>query len=288
MTVNESNSRPQGGKVDLQDEKIHWDLSESLSYGQYLHLEQLLDCQYPQSGEHDEMLFIIIHQTSELWMKLMLHELDSARHLIAQDKLDRVFKMLSRVQRIQEQLIQSWNVLATMTPHDYMAFRDKLGQSSGFQSHQYRLLEFCLGNKNEQLIEVHRSSPVIYRELQQALAKPGIYDESLRLMARRGLTLPLEITERDWREPHQAHPAVEAAWLEIYRDIETYWDFYELGEKLVDIEQKFQQWRFSHVKTVERIIGYKRGTGGSAGVAYLVKALDLCFFPELWTVRTQV
>ena len=276
------------GKVNLDDEAIHWDISTSLSYSQYLQLDSLLSCQQPLSAEHDEMLFIIIHQTSELWMKLMLHELDQARYSIANDALDSAFKMLSRVQRIQEQLIQSWNVLATMTPHDYMAFRDTLGSSSGFQSHQYRLLEFCLGNKNAQMIEVHHSSPDIYQTLQQALAQPSIYDQSLRLLAQRGFALPEAITERDWREPHQAHPKVEAAWLAVYRDIETYWDFYELGEKLVDIEQRFQQWRFSHMKTVERIIGHRRGTGGSAGVAYLVKALDLCFFPELWSVRTQV
>lgn len=234
------------------------------------------------------MLFIVIHQTSELWMKVMLHELNAARRLITRDKLDLAFKMLSRVQRIQEQLIQSWNVLSTMTPHDYLAFRHVLGHASGFQSYQYRLLEFCLGNKNAELIEVHRSTARVYELLQQALATPSIYDESLRLMARRGFALPAQVIERDWREPYAAHAAVETAWQTVYRDIQSHWDFYELGEKLVDIEQKFQQWRFSHMKTVERIIGHKRGTGGSAGVAYLVKALDLCFFPELWSVRTQV
>ena len=234
------------------------------------------------------MLFIVIHQSAELWMKVMLHELNAARRLIAQDQLDLVFKMLSRVQRVQEQLIQSWNVLSTMTPHDYLAFRDKLGRASGFQSYQYRQLEFCLGNKNADMITVHRSAPDVYQTLQQALATPSIYDESLRLLSRNGFDLPAEITDRDWREPYAPHPAVEAAWRGVYQDINSYWNFYELGEKLVDIEQKFQQWRFSHMKTVERIIGYKAGTGGSAGVAYLVKALELCFFPELWTVRTQV
>lgn len=272
-------------QVDLDDEAIHWDLSRSMSYGQYLGLGQLLDAQRPLSEAPDEMLFIIIHQVSELWMKLMLHELTQACGLIRADRLDPVFKLLSRVQRVQEQTILAWNVLATMTPHDYAAFRGRLGQSSGFQSYQYRLLEFCLGNKNARMIDVHRSNPKVYDRLQIALAEPSIYDECLRLMARRGFALPAEVNERDWRQPYRSRPEVEAAWLKVYRDIDTYWDFYELGEKLVDIEQKFQQWRFSHMKTVERIIGSRPGTGGSAGVAYLVKALELRFFPELWSVR---
>ncbi|MFO1351648.1 MAG: tryptophan 2,3-dioxygenase [Gammaproteobacteria bacterium] len=277
---------PPASKVDLRGEAIHWDLGQSLSYSQYLHLDRLLDCQKPLSTAHDEVLFIVIHQTSEIWMKLMLHELGAARALIAGDLLDPVFKMLARVQRIQEQLIQSWNILATMTPHDYLSFRNKLGHSSGFQSYQYRLLEFCLGNKNAQMIEVHRNEPKIYQDLQAALATPSLYDETLLLMARRGFAIPAEITGRDWREPHVFHPKVEEAWLAVYRAADTYWDCYELAEKLVDIEQKFQQWRFSHMKTVERIIGHKRGTGGSAGVDYLAKALELRFFPELWSVRT--
>ena len=274
------------GAVDLSGEKIHWD--QEMSYGQYLALDQLLAAQKPQSGEHDEMLFIIIHQASELWMKLSIHELGAALANIRNDNLRPAFKMLSRIARIQEQLLQSWEVLSTMTPFDYLRFRDKLGKSSGFQSYQYRLMEFTIGNKNARTIEAHRAHPEIYERLKAALHAPSLYDETLKLLARRGFDLPPETLNRDWSQPYEPSAQVEAAWLKVYRNVSDYWDIYELAEKLVDLEYHFQQWRFTHMKTVERIIGHKQGTGGTSGVSYLNKALDLRFFPELWTVRTAI
>lgn len=276
------------GAVDLTGEEIHWDLEGGMSYGSYLALDRLLTSQRPVSGHHDETLFIIIHQVSELWMKLSLHELEAVARQIRADDLDPAFKMLARVSRIQGQLIQSWDVLATMTPFDYSAFRDALGRSSGFQSFQYRELEFALGNKNRELIEVHRSSPAAYERLKAHLEAPSIYDETLRMLKRRGFDIPDDRVERDWAAPYEPSPEVEAVWLAVYRDVQTYWDLYELAEKLVDLEYKFQQWRYSHMITVERIIGHKRGTGGTSGVSYLRKALELRFFPELWTVRTSI
>ena len=267
-------------------EAIHWD--QDISYGQYLDLEPLLACQNPLSKEHDELLFIVIHQVSELWIKLCLHEAHGAAAYIQQDNLSPAFKMLSRVSRIQEQLIKAWEVLVTMTPADYASFRDSLGQSSGFQSYQYREIEFLLGNKNAKLIEAHRSSPRHYQKLQKALNTPSLYDIALQLLARRGFAIPQEKIERDWSIPYTASSEVEAAWSAIYYNSQKHWDLYELAEKLVDIEFNFQRWRFNHMKTVERIIGYRRGTGGTAGVNYLVKALDLQFFPELWSVRTSI
>ena len=267
-------------------EAIHWD--QDISYGQYLDLEPLLACQNPLSKEHDELLFIVIHQVSELWIKLCLHEAHGAAAYIQQDNLSPAFKMLSRVSRIQEQLIKAWEVLVTMTPADYASFRDSLGQSSGFQSYQYREIEFLLGNKNAKLIEAHRSSPRHYQKLQKALNAPSLYDIALQLLARRGFAIPQEKIERDWSIPYTASSEVEAAWSTIYHNSQKHWDLYELAEKLVDIEFNFQRWRFNHMKTVERIIGYRRGTGGTAGVNYLVKALDLQFFPELWSVRTSI
>lgn len=274
------------GAVDLSGEKIHWD--QEMSYGQYLALDQILSAQKPQSSEHDEMLFILIHQTSELWMKLSIHELLAAIDNIRADNLRPAFKMLSRIARIQTQLLQSWEVLATMTPFDYMRFRDELGKSSGFQSYQYRMIEFTIGNKNARMIDAHRAHPEIYGMLKATLNAPSLYDETLKLLARRGFDIPAAKLERDWSTPYQPSPEVEAAWLKIYRNAGEYWDIYELAEKLVDLEYHFQQWRFAHMKTVERIIGFKQGTGGTAGVSYLVKALDLKFFPELWTVRTAI
>ncbi|MCB8890056.1 tryptophan 2,3-dioxygenase [Vreelandella malpeensis] len=270
----------------VDGEAIHWD--QDLSYGQYLDLEPLLACQNPASKEHDELLFIVIHQVSELWIKLCLHEAHGAAANIDADDLSPAFKMLSRVARIQEQLIKAWEVLVTMTPADYASFRDSLGQSSGFQSYQYREIEFLLGNKNAKMIEAHRERPKDYQKLQEALAAPSLYDVTLKLLARRGFAIPAEKIERDWRDPYTACPEVEAAWAEVYRHSERHWDLYELAEKLVDVEFNFQRWRFNHMKTVERIIGYRRGTGGTAGVNYLVKALDLQFFPELWSVRTSI
>jgi tryptophan 2,3-dioxygenase len=267
---------------------IHWNLERSLSYGQYLQLDKVLGAQRPLSGQHDEMLFIVIHQASELWLKLCLHELAATRAQIRADDLEPAFKMLSRVARAQAQMIQSWDVLGTMTPADYMRFRDSLGQSSGFQSWQYRLLEFMLGNKDAKLIEVHSSDPPNHALLGRELAIPSLYDETLKLLVRRGFAIPRERIERDWTKSYEAHPAVEAAWLAIYRDSNAHWDLYELAEKLVDLEYRLQQWRFAHLKTVERIIGFKRGTGGSTGVGYLEHVLKRGFFPELISLRTSI
>lgn len=276
------------GAVDLSGEGIHWDPEGGMTYGSYLELDRILSSQIPVSKHHDEMLFIVIHQVTELWMKLSLHELTGVLRQIQSDELGPAFKMLSRVARIQGQLILSWDVLSTMTPLDFSSFRDQLQQSSGFQSYQYRTLEFTLGNKNRELIEVHRRDPAIYQQLKETLEKPSVYDETLRMLARRGFEIPSTHVERDWSDPYQPHPEVEAAWLKVYRDVDTHWDLYELAEKFVDLEHKFQQWRFAHMKTVERIIGGKRGTGGSSGVSYLQKALNLKFFPELWSVRTSI
>ena len=274
--------------VDLSDEEIHWDLTHSLSYSQYLGLDKLLDAQRPLSYEHDEMLFIIIHQVSELWMKLCLHELNTVVDCVRRDDLGPTFKRLARVSTIQQQLLQAWDVLATITPYDYSAFRNTLGRSSGFQSVQYRLLEFLIGNKNAELIEVFRADPPAYEMLERALRAPSLYDEVLRLLSRRGLDVPPQAIDRDFSLPYQASKQVAAAWLSVYHNSVKEWDLYELAERLVDLDYKFQLWRFTHVKTVERIIGYKRGSGGTSGVAYLTKALDLKFFPELWTIRTSM
>jgi tryptophan 2,3-dioxygenase len=274
--------------VDLSDEQVHWDLSEALSYAQYLNLDKLLNAQHPLSYQHDEMLFIIIHQVSELWMKLCLHELTATRECIRRDDLGPTFKMLSRVSTIQQQLLQSWDVLATITPYDYSAFRNTLGKSSGFQSAQYRMLEFLIGNKNADAIKVFRNDPDAYEMLERALSAPSVYDEVLRLLSRRGFDLPAEIIYRDFSLPYQASKPVAAAWLSVYHNSEKEWELYELAERLVDLDYKFQLWRFAHVKTVERIIGNKRGTGGTGGVSYLTKALELKFFPELWSIRTSM
>lgn len=274
--------------VDVSGESIHWDLQGKVTYGGYLDLEKLLACQHPRSGEHDEMLFIIIHQASELWMKLSFHEISAAMRHIRADDLDPAMKMLTRMSRIQENLIQSWSVLSTLTPADYEKFREALGTGSGFQSYQYRMLEYALGNKNDALMEVHRHDAGVYASLRKVLEAPSLYDEALLLLSRRGFKLPKSVTARDWTKPYEPGDAVQAAWLEVYRNTEKYWDLYYLAEKLVDLEDAFQQWRFRHLKTVERIIGFKRGTGGSSGAPYLRKALDLRFFPELWTLRTEI
>ncbi len=264
-------------------EQIH--ARPDISYGQYLGLDQLLSAQNPRSPEHDELLFIIIHQASELWLKLSIHELSAARAHIAQDDLGPAFKMIARVSRIQAQLIQSWDVLATMTPSDYALIRPHLGQSSGFQSHQYRMLEFLMGAKDPEMLRVHEGTPA-HATLLTELAAPSLYDECVRLLARRGSPIAPEILARDLTKPHVAHASVTAAWSEVYRDPDAFWDLYELAEKLVDLEFRFQQWRFAHLKTVERIIGFQRGTGGSSGATYLARALSNSFFPELFQVRT--
>jgi tryptophan 2,3-dioxygenase len=274
--------------VDLSDEQVHWDLSKSLSYSQYLKLDRLLDAQQPLSHHHDEMLFITVHQASELWMKLCLHELTAVMTCVRRDDLDPSFKMLERVSRIQQQLLQSWEVLATITPSDYSAFRNALGTSSGFQSYQYRLLEFLIGNKNSRMIEVYRSDPAVFATLERALHAPSLYDETLRLLSSRGIDIPAPIIDRDFSQPYVASKQVAAAWLSVYHNSDKEWDLYELAEKLVDLDYRFQLWRFSHMKTVERIIGYKAGTGGTGGVSYLNKALEFKFFPELWTIRTSM
>lgn len=274
--------------VDLSDEHVFWDLSESLSYGQYLNLDKLLKAQHPLSYQHDEMLFITIHQVSELWMKLCLHELNATLACVRRDDLGPTFKMLARVSTIQQQLLQSWDVLATITPSDYSAFRNSLGKSSGFQSWQYRMLEFLIGNKNAELIKVFRADPEIYEQMERALRAPSLYDEVLRLLSRRGFDLPAHAIDRDFTQPYAASKQVAAAWLSVYHNSEKEWDLYQLAERLTDLDYKFQLWRFAHVKTVERIIGYKRGTGGTGGVSYLTKALELKFFPELWTIRTSM
>lgn len=274
--------------VDLSGEDIHWDPADGLSYGRYLQLDAITSAQNPLTDEHDEMMFIIIHQASELWMKLCLHELSAAIERVQSDQLRPAMKMLARVARVQEQLTQSWAVLATMTPSDYLRFRDKLGHSSGFQSWQYRCLEYRLGNKNAKMTRVFESEPEAKSHVMDALNAPSLYDETLRFAARQGHALPASITDRDWASPYVPSEPVEALWRAVYLDTETHWELYEFAEKLVDLEQKFQQWRFNHMKTVERIIGFRRGTGGSGGVSYLVKALELRLFPELWTVRTAL
>jgi tryptophan 2,3-dioxygenase len=262
----------------------HTDFSAAMSYGDYLQLDALLALQKPLSGEHDELLFVVIHQTAELWMKLALHELRLARAEIRAERLPPAFKALARVSRIQAQLIQSWDVLSTLTPADYARFRPALGRASGFQSWQYRLIEFLLGNKQAAMLAPHRHRA----DLHAALAAPSLYDEAIRLLARRGFAIDRSVLERDVRQPYRSDPSVRAAWLAIYRDTGRHWELYELAEELVDLEDWFQQWRFRHVTTVERIIGRKPGTGGTAGVAYLRKALDIRFFPELWEVRTEI
>jgi tryptophan 2,3-dioxygenase len=274
--------------VDLTDERVHWDLREQMSYGDYLALDRLLACQNPLTAEHDEVLFIIMHQASELWIKLCLHEIAGAIGAIRSGELGAAFKMFARVGRVQANLIQSWEILSTMTPFDYAAFRDALGKSSGFQSFQYRMLEFRLGNKNPDMARVFESHPHVAAQVNAALAEPSIYDESLALLSRRGFPVPPSKIERDFRKPYVTDPGVREAWRQVYRDVETHWDLYELAEKLVDLEYRFHLWRFSHMKTVERIIGGKTGTGGTSGVTYLKKALELRFYPELWDVRGEL
>ncbi len=264
------------------------DFSKDMSYGDYLHLDAVLSAQHPRSPEHNEMLFIVQHQTSELWMKLLLHELAAAVQCIKANKLGSAFKMLARVSKIMEQLVHAWDVLATMTPPEYSAIRPYLASSSGFQSWQYRQIEFMLGNKNAAMLKPHSHRPDLLAQVDAAWRAPSLYDESLRLLARRGLPIPTSHTERDWTQPYPASDAVEQAWLTVYRDPEHHWDLYQLGEELTDLEDAFRLWRFRHVTTVERIIGFKRGTGGTSGVGYLRKMLDVVLFPEIWRLRTDL
>ena len=272
----------------VRDERAQLDFSRDMSYSDYLHLDAVLSAQQPRSPDHNEMLFIVQHQTSELWMKLMLHELAAAVAHVARDELSPAFKMLARVSRILEQLVHAWDVLATMTPPEYSAIRPHLASSSGFQSWQYRCIEFMLGNKNAAMLKPHAHRPDLLAKVEAAYRAPSLYDEALRLLARRGLPLPADHVERDWTRPYAASDAVEQAWLTVYRDPDSHWDLYQLGEELVDLEDAFRLWRFRHVTTVERIIGFKRGTGGTSGVGYLRKMLDVVLFPELWKLRTDL
>lgn len=258
------------------------------SYGGYLWLDSLLSAQHPTTDAHDELLFIIQHQTSELWMKLAIHEIRAARDAISADELQPAFKMLTRVARIFEQLNAAWDVLRTMTPSEYTRFREGLGRSSGFQSYQYREIEFLVGHRQQSHLAVHADNASVHQRLSAIMTEPSLYDEALRLVSRSGLPLPSEVIERDLSGPHKPHPAVIDAWQQIYRAPETHWPLYELAEKLVDLEDYFRRWRFNHVTTVERIIGLKRGTGGTEGVAYLKRMLATELFPELWRVRTEL
>lgn len=272
----------------VHEERAQLDFSKSMSYGDYLQLDAILTAQKPLSPAHDEMLFIVQHQTSELWMKLMLHELRAAIGHIARDELPPAFKMLARVSKIMEQLVHAWDVLATMTPPEYSAMRPYLGQSSGFQSYQYRCIEFSMGNKNRAMLKPHEHRADLLEMVQAAYEAPSLYDEALRLMARRGIEVPASHTERDWTQPYAESEAVEQAWLTVYRNPEQHWDLYQLGEELTDLEDAFRLWRFRHVTTVERVIGFKRGTGGTGGVSYLRKMLDVVLFPEIWRLRTNL
>ena len=272
----------------VHDEKAQLDFSQSMSYGDYLQLDAILTAQKPLSPAHDELLFIVQHQTSELWMKLMLHELRAAIGHIAQDELQMAFKMLARVSKIMEQLVHAWDVLATMTPPEYTAMRPYLGQSSGFQSYQYRSIEFALGNKNRAMLKPHEHRADLLAQVQAAYEAPSLYDEALRLLARRGIPVPASHLERDWTQPYAESDGVEQAWLAVYRNPKEHWDLYQLGEELTDLEDAFRLWRFRHVTTVERVIGFKRGTGGTGGVSYLRKMLDVVLFPEIWRLRTAL
>jgi len=273
---------------DYLEAGIYTDFKGRMSYAQYLRLDLVLSAQVPVSDSHDEPLFIAIHQATELWLKLMRHEVLGATRAIAADDLQPAFKMLARVSRIQAQIIQSWDILSTLTPADYLAFRDRLGQASGFQSAGYRLLEFALGNRNRELLAPFRHDAATLAELEAALAAPGIYDEAVRLLSRSGFAVSGQVLDRDLAGAWIPDPSVLEAWRRVYGDVDRHWDLYQLAEKLVDVDDWFQQWRFRHQKTVERIIGMRRGTGGSSGVSYLKKALDFAFFPELWALRTEL
>jgi tryptophan 2,3-dioxygenase len=270
---------PEGARLDFRG---------AMSYGDYLRLDQLLAAQAPRSRDHNEMLFIVQHQASELWMKLVLHELAAARDQVRRDDLQPAFKMLARVARVMAQLNQSWDVLSTLTPAEYSAFRESLGSASGFQSYQYRMIEFLLGNKAAVMLEPHRHRSDLYDALDALYREPSLYDEALRLLARRGFAIAPQSVERDWRALHAYDDSVCAAWVEVYRDTARHWELYELAEKLVDLEDAFRQWRFRHATTVERVIGFKRGTGGTAGVEYLRSLLGVVLFPELWRARTAL
>ncbi len=282
------NTPPPSASEVVRQEKPRLDMGGAMSYGDYLQLDALLDAQHPRSPDHNEMLFIIQHQTSELWMKLMLHELLAAIQNVRDDDLPGAFKKLARVSKIMEQLVHAWDVLATMTPPEYSGIRPYLANSSGFQSFQYRCIEFALGNKNEAMLKPHAHRPDLLEKVTLAFQAPSLYDEALMLLARRGFALPTSHTLRDWTQAYPASEQVEQVWLQIYRDPKRHWDLYHLGEELMDLEDAFRLWRFRHVTTVERVIGMKRGTGGTGGVGYLRKMLDVVLFPEIWSLRTAL
>jgi tryptophan 2,3-dioxygenase len=271
---------------DPTSEGAETDFARRMSYGDYLALDAILGAQHPLSEAHDEMLFIIQHQTTELWMRLAIHELSAARRAIARDEVAPAMKMLARVSRIFEQLNSAWDVLRTMTPSEYTRFRSQLGQSSGFQSRQYRLIEYLLGNRNHAMLKPHAHDAEVTKLLEAELATPSLYDEVLRLADRNGLKMPAAVLARDVRETHSLNEGVLQAWRIVYEAPETHWMLYELAEKMVDFEDYFRRWRFNHVTTVERVIGFKRGTGGTGGVSYLKRMLEVELFPELWRVRT--
>ncbi len=275
-------------ETDPEDSGAETSFGDKMFYSDYLELSPILNAQHPRSDAHDEMLFIIQHQTSELWMKLAIHELTAARQALLNNQLQQSFKMLTRVSRIFEQLNSAWDVLRTMTPSEYTIFRSSLGKSSGFQSWQYRLVEFLIGNRSRALLKPHAHSSEITALLEAELQQPSLYDVVLSLLAQKGFELPDAVTGRDLSEAYQPNDAVELAWRKIYQNPEQYWDLYELAEKLVDFEDYFRRWRFNHVTTVERIIGSKPGTGGTSGVSYLRRMLDVVLFPELWQVRTSL
>ncbi|MDQ3264729.1 MAG: tryptophan 2,3-dioxygenase [Myxococcota bacterium] len=269
---------------------IHTDLAGKTTYSDYLRLDRLLSAQEPRSvpPHHDETLFIIQHQTSELWMKLLLHELSAAIEHVRHDRLEPCFKILARVGHIQRMLFEQWSVLETLTPNEYLEFRSYLGPASGFQSVQYRAIEFMLGNKDPNALAPHQHTPLVHQQLSELLAAPSLYDEFLRFLSRKGHPVPKERIERDWTQPYEKHDGVVQVFKGIYEDVHRFWNEYEMAEKLVDVEERFQLWRFRHMMTVKRIIGFRQGTGGSSGVGFLRKALDLQFFPELWAVRTEL
>ena len=281
-------SCPYNTNYRAMEDSIHTDFKDDMSYGDYLCLEKILSAQQPKSEQHDEMLFIIIHQASELWLKLAGHELSAAMVNVKEGNFGHAFKVISRVKQIIRQLTQSWDILSTLTPVDYLKFRDDLGHSSGFQSYGYRKIEFLLGNKNASLLDVHQSNELVHSDLKAILEQPSLYDEVITALHNKGLPIDAEVLTRDVTLPYESNDSVVNAWLTVYQNPDQYFEYYELAEKLVDIEDTIQQWRFKHMSTVMRIIGNKAGTGGSSGVGFLKKALDISFFPELYTVRTKL
>jgi len=273
-------------ETEINGERIQWD--SGLTYAKHIQTKQLLATQLPVSDKPDELLFIIMHQTMELWIKLCLHEVKIALKAIQDDELAKAFKTFDRIATVQRHMIDSWEVLATLSPHDFLTFRGYLRKASGFQSYQYRQLEFLLGNRNADLIVVHKDDEAVLDELKATLAMPSLYDEVLQLLDRRGFKVPEHLLNRDWQQQYEPSDEVESVWKAIYENVEESWDLYTLAEKITALEYYFHEWRFKHMKTVSRVIGFKKGTGGSSGVSYLVKALEYSFFPELWSVRTTL